>query len=196
MKNTILFLGIYLILAIFLSCDPIMSDRSQSTEQITLESYKDIPSYETADFYKLKGFQVFDNHFFAVKLPVKISDLTRHSDMSHDFNYGSFINRGSRRNQVFYQVIINNMPREFAEMSSEMQDLFVEDMFNNLLPANKRKINYLDGHAYISNFMEGNNKGRGAMFVKNNRIYALTVITNNNLDNHFDAMLGGFKLLK
>ena len=74
------------------------------------QSYIFLNEGKDANYYLSKGYQVFKKFNLAIKLPVKLTDMSSQTKSNNGLFYGGFLNNNSESKVVFYQVIINPLP--------------------------------------------------------------------------------------
>ena len=147
---------------------------------------KDRDQIRDASYYREKGYQVFPQYKIAIKAPCILEDVSRRSSDDNDFNYARVVDEDDSQKFAFYQFIINRMPFGYNSKSQEEQKAFrkslLSKMGNNIVTVGYEKY---DG--VLIETIHNGYKQKGLMFIKDEYIIGLTVISNFNLEGRFNS---------
>ena len=142
----------------------------------------------------------FPQYGFALDAPCKMEDVS--SEVKGDFllNYGGVSNGNDIDNGVAYQLIVNQIPVGYRDLSKEQLNKVIDKLFRDQLPSfdsyKKIKFGY---EGYPGYEVTTSNKGynqKGVMFVKDNLVIALTVFSREKADQELNKFTNCFKVLK
>lgn len=141
------------------------------------------------NYYTSKGFQVFTKYNLAIKLPVKLADISSQDRSNHDFNYGGFENPKSKTDIAFYQIIIDDLPSSYSQLSEKEQKAMKIKILNEGFKGNKKAVTFLEQEAFVMDFVGSNGfPGKAIIFIKNAKTFGFNIMTKNKLDEKFNAM--------
>lgn len=160
----------------------------------------DTPLLDSTEIIRECEYQYFNECGFAVKTPCLLEDVSQQVSGDFFLNYGGIANKDNPNKITFYQVIVNRLPIGYKNLSKNELDNLVDGLmkkeinrFSNSKPI---KFSYSEYPGYA---MECTTKGygqKGVMFWKDNFIICLTVMTNEDLNEKFNAFTNSFKEIK
>lgn len=142
-------------------------------------------------YYKLKGYQTFSSFKFAIKTPIKLTDISYQTKHDFSLEFGGIENQNNKQNLAVYQLIINRFPAGYKGLSKKEKDSFRNDMIKQFIgqnPSKKVKLGQEGIDAYITQYTQKGYNARGIIFIKNDCIYGLTLISNDNLEQRFNEL--------
>ena len=149
-----------------------------------------------ASYYRSKGYQVFERFDLAVKAPVKLYDISDQAEGDFAMNYGGVVDDG-KSTMAAYQIIITNLPHGYLDYTESELKNIVDDLlkarvsrFNNV-----KKIYFGEDDCpgyYVETSIYGY-KQKSVMFYRNGHIYAVSVISNYQLEQRFNQFTNGVK---
>ncbi|MFN8323676.1 MAG: hypothetical protein U0T74_13525 [Chitinophagales bacterium] len=95
----------------------------------------------------------------------------------------------------FFQVIVNNLPDGYYNATQQEKDEFKDKFFTKFSLQNPKKVVFKRLDAIVSDFVKNGYSGRGIAFIYNNKTYAFTVITNNDLTSKFNQLTNRIEFL-
>jgi len=184
---------------LLLSCQQSSQDKktpsASKVEQNTVVE-KDEPLTKDENYYISKGYQVFSNYKFAVNLPFKLTDLSKESRDSHEFNFGGFVNRNSQTKVVFYQIIINSLKSTYNSLSPTEKKEFEEKLIKEKIPANHSIINIYGQNTYSFDYKQNNYDAKALFFIRDGKTFGFTIITNENISEKFENFINNVFFLE
>jgi hypothetical protein len=149
-----------------------------------------------ASYYQAKGYQVFTKFRLAVKAPVRLEDVSRQANGDFALNYAG-IEDENKSTIAFYQVIVSALPAGYQNYSEwQMQsivDSFIQDMMKSFRNVKKVYFGEEGNVGYVGDNQYNGHKQKGLVFYRKGHIYALTVITNYQLEQRFNRFTNGVK---
>lgn len=143
--------------------------------------------------------QNFDGLGFSITTPCELEDVSARASGDFIINYGGVKNPNDRANMAAYQVIVTNLPVGYKDLTKAQLEVFVDKALKNAVLGltNVKKIYFSDeGYpGYIGYSNHNGLKQKGVMFFKEPNIIALTLMTNNNLEEKFNKFTNGFKTI-
>lgn len=149
-----------------------------------------------ASYYRSKGYQVFERFNLAVKAPVKLFDISDQAQGDFAMNYGGVVDDG-KSTMAAYQIMVTNLPHGYLDYSeSEIKNL-VDDLIKARVSGfnNVKKIYFGedDCPGYSMETSIYGYKQKSVMFYRNGHIYAVSVISNYQLEQRFNQFTNGVK---
>lgn len=145
-------------------------------------------------YYKQKGYQTFSAFKFAFKTPIKLADISYQTKHDFSLEYGGIENQSNTQKLAVYQLIINRFPAGYKGLSKKDKNLFKEQMIKKLIGQNtakKVKFNQDEIDGYITQYTQKGYNAKGIIFIKNDCIYGLTLISNDKLEQRFNELTNG-----
>ena len=142
-------------------------------------------------YYKQKGYQTFSSFKFAVKTPIRLADISYKTKHDFSLEYGGIENQNNSQKLAAYQLIINRFPAGYKGLSKKAKIAFKQKMFKQFLGQNtSRKVKFgkEEIDAYITQYTQKGYNAKGIIFIKNDCIYGLTLISNDKLDQRFNQL--------
>lgn len=188
MKKILLFSVIIGIWPFMLSC----KHSGKSVSQIAKEER----CVEESDTEYTK---TFPEYGFSITAPCKLEDVSAHSKGNFLVNLGGFTDGNDVTKMAAYQFIVTRLPVGYknlskSELSNKVDDMLRQQVanFNNVEPI---KVGYEGFPGYVGYTEHNGLQQKGIMFVVNNYIIAMTVMTNSDLEAKFNKFSNGFRIL-
>lgn len=141
--------------------------------------------------------ETFESVGFSITTPCKLQEVSTNSSGNFLINYGGIENPENKQRMAFYQVIVNRLPSGNQSLSKTQLDKFLDkallNAISNLSDVEKVKFGYEGYPAYVGYATHNGLRQKGIMFVKDNYIIGLTLMTNDNLETRFNKFTNGFK---
>jgi len=142
-------------------------------------------------YYKLKGYQTFSSFKFAIKTPIKLSDISYQTKHDFSLEYAGIENQNNAQRLTVYQLIINRFPAGYKGLSKKEKNLFKHQMINKFIGKNTA-IKVIFGQeeleGYVMRYVQKGYNAKGIIFIKNDCIYGLTLISNDKLEQKFNEL--------
>jgi len=151
---------------------------------------------KNASYYISKGYQVFKKFNLAIKLPVKLTDMSSQTKSNNDLFYGGFLNKNSESKVVFYQVIINPLPAGYKDLNPSEKKTFEAKLLNEKFPGNKKKVVFMGVNAFVLSYRQNGYSGRSLVFIKYGKIYGFNLMTNDDITSKFNAMTNNIEFFE
>jgi hypothetical protein len=182
-----------IILIAFFSCEmPVQEITQQDSNQM---DSSDFDKPKDASWYRARGYQVFSSRNLAVKAPVRLENMASQTRERHDFNFGGVENSRSESRIAFYQIIINNLPRTYQNLSDSEKIAFEEKMIRESFPRDAKQIEFKGLKAFILSYSHDGYMAKSLMFIKDGRTYGFNLITNNNLEAKFEEYINNIQFI-
>ena len=144
--------------------------------------------------------EIFHEFGFSITSPCKLNDISRQSSGDFLLNYGGMDRPNDKNNKAAYQVIVSQLPARQSGLSEVQLEQFIDNIlqkatvnFTNVKAVNFSSKNYPGIVGYTSH--QGLRQ-KGLIFIKDQYIIALTIMTNDNLDSRFEKFTSEFKILE
>lgn len=149
-----------------------------------------------ASYYRSKGYQVFERFDLAVKAPVKLFDISDQAQGDFAMNYGGIVDDG-KSTMAAYQIMITNLPHGYLDYSESEIKVLVDNLIKDKISGfnNVKKIYFGedDCPGYSMETSIYGYKQKSVMFYRNGHIYAVSVISNYQLEQRFNQFTNGVK---
>lgn len=149
-----------------------------------------------AAYYRGKGYQVFDQFGVAVKAPIKLEDVSRQAEGDFALNLGGIEDK-NKSSMAFYQFIVSDLPAGYRNYTeSQLQEMIGEQLQSTMRSfSNVKKVYFEDEGCigYVGDTKTNGYNQRGLMFYRKGHTYAITVITNYQLEQRFNKFTNGVK---
>lgn len=151
---------------------------------------------KNASYYQSKGYQVFTKLRLAVKAPVKLEDVSKQAEGDFALNYAG-IEDESKSTTAFYQIMVTSLPVGYQDYTeSQMQsivDEFLKDMVNQFTNVKRIYFGEEGCPGYVGDTKYNGYKQRAVLFYRKGHVYAITLITNYQLEQRFNKFTNGVK---
>jgi len=151
---------------------------------------------KNANYYISKGYQVFQKFNLAIKLPVKLTDMSSQTKSNNDLFYGGFLNKNSETKVVFYQVIINPLPAGYKDLNPSEKKTFEAKLLSEKFPGNKEKVVFMGVDAFVLSYKQNGYSGRSLVFIKYGKTYGFNIMTNDNITSKFNSMTNNIEFFE
>lgn len=189
MKKITIALFLFGITAVMMSCQ---HKGNQSTQDIFVQ--------DTTTKTNIEYTQSFPEYGFSIKAPCKLEDVSAHSSGNFLLNLGGVTDGNDMQKMAAYQFIVTRLPIGYKNFSKTELSKKIDDMlrqqtshFNNVEAI---RVGYEEFPGYAGYTTHQGLQQKGMMFVVNNYIIAMTVMTNNDLEAKFNKFSNGFKIIK
>ena len=149
-----------------------------------------------ASYYRSKGYQVFERFRLAVKAPVKLFDISDQAQGDFAMNYGGIVDDG-KSTMAAYQIMITSLPHGYLDYSESEIKVLVDNLIKDKVSGfnNVKKIYFGedDCPGYSMETSIYGYKQKSVMFYRNGHIYAISVISNYQLEQRFNQFTNGVK---
>lgn len=145
-----------------------------------------------ASYYKEKGYQLFSEFGFAIKAPKQLTDISKQAQGDFTLNYAVMVNENNPSETAYYQLIIIKLPVGYKENPYIIKEKLLS-MVENADNYKKVKVGYEGYDGYITEYKHNGYTGKGEMFYKDEYIFGLTVISNDNLEEKFNQFTNSLK---
>jgi len=149
-----------------------------------------------ASYYRSKGYQVFSQQRVAVKAPVLLQDVSRQASGDFALNYGG-VEDENKPTMAFYQFMVSDLPAGYRDYTESQLQEIMGDMIKSMTSSftNVKKV-YVGEEGcigYVGDTQTQGYKQRGLVFYRKGHTYAVTVITNYQLEQRFNKFTNGVK---
>ena len=153
-----------------------------------------------ASYYKAKGYQVFSKYGFVIKAPITLKSAPNSADGNFEINIGGILNENIPSRFVFYQLIIKRFPVGYVHFSPQGKQNFREQALKqgaqNLVNVKRVKVGYMGYDGIVGETTHNGYKQKGEVFIKDEYVFALTVITNDDLESKFNQFTNNLIFLQ
>lgn len=142
--------------------------------------------------------EVFESVGFSITTPCKLQDVSSQSEGNFIINYGGVENPNDAKTMAAYQVIVNKLPVGHRDMTnSELHNYLHNFLMNNTNFSNVEKIKfgYENYSGYVGYTSQNGLKQKTVMFIKDDYIIGLNIMTNCNIESKFNKFTNGFKTI-
>lgn len=141
----------------------------------------------------------FPQYGFALDAPCEMKDVSAHSSGNFLINYGGTTDENDPAKMAAYQLIVNRAPIGYKDIPKDQYEKKVDEFLRmqaqRFLKYKPIRFSYDEYPGYACETTHNGYRQKGVIFVKENYIIALTVISNNDLDTKFSAFTNRFKSL-
>lgn len=189
---------IFILIGTLVSCQiNAPNNQSNSDNKIENSSNEDVENENTshdrdASYYKEKGYQLFSEFGFAIKVPSQLKDISKQAQGDFTLNYAVAVNEDNPNETAFYQLIMIKLPVGYRENPDKIKEKLF-NMVENADNYKKIKVGYEGYDGYITEYKHNGYTGKGEMFHKDEYIFGLTVISNDNLEERFNQFTNSLK---
>ena len=149
-----------------------------------------------AAYYRSKGYQVFSQFGVAVKAPVQLQDISRQAEGDFALNLGG-IEDENESTMALYQFIVSALPAGYRNYSESQMQEMMDEQFRTMTASftNVKKVYFGEEGCigYVGDTKTQGYKQRGLVFYRKGHTYAVTVITNHQLEQRFNKFTNGVK---
>ena len=181
--------GLFLLLGILVlpNCTPnhgrvMFSEADMDSAAVAEENYLEFPQYG-----------------FSIETPCELKDVS--SQASGDFllNYGGITDGNDPERMAAYQLIVSKVPVGYRDLPRKTYEQMVDGLLRvqaqKFKSSKAIKFGYEEYPGYAVETTKDEYEQKGVIFVKDNLVIALTVISNDNLEAKFNKFTNGFKTL-
>jgi len=183
----------YLILLVILISSCQVNSKRQDEGHQSSSNLKDISYYQERD-------QIFQKYGFAIKAPCLLEDISQQVSGEWLLNYGGIANKESPEKRTFYQLAVNRLPVGYKDIPADKLksaiDSKIRDTMKNLKNCKSILFGYEEYQGYVGECITKGYTQKGVVFLKDNYIICLTVISNDNLEEKFNKFTNSFKTIK
>lgn len=155
----------------------------------------DLDSVAVAEDFNLE----FPEYGFAITAPCQMKDVSAYSSGDFLVNYGGTTDENNPKRMAAYQLMVTRVPVGYKDMPRAKYEKMVDDQLRSQMQRFKSykaiKFGYEEYNGYACETSTNGYAQKGVMFVKDNLVIALTVISNDNLEAKFNKFTNGFKSL-
>ena len=163
---------------------------------VTLMITSSFAQKKDAAYYRSKGYQVFNNIGVAVKAPVLLEDVSRQASGDFYLNYGGFEEK-NKPTMAAYQFIVSALPAGYKDYSESQLQKMVGEKLKSIMKSftNVKKVYFGEEGCigYVGDTKSDGYNQRGLMFYRKGYTYAITVISNYQLEQRFNKFTNGVK---
>lgn len=149
-----------------------------------------------ADYYRNKGYQVFEKFGFAINAVVRLEDISQMANGDFALNYAG-IEAPNSNQQCFYQIMITSLPIGYKNYSQkEIEEMAMKVITEKTKFLKNTKKIYFSENGYsgvCGDCTHNGMKQKGVFFYRDGYIYAMTVIGNYNLEAKYNAFTNAIK---
>ena len=141
----------------------------------------------------------FPEYGFAITTPCQMKNVSAYSSGDFLINYGGTTDENDPKRMAAYQLIVVRVPIGFKDMPRAKYEKMVDEQLKLRVQHFKSykaiKFGYEEYNGYACETTTNGYAQKGVMFVKDNLVITLTVISNDNLEAKFNKFTNGFKTL-
>ena len=147
----------------------------------------------------VENYLEFPQYGFSIESHCELKDVS--PQVSGDFllNYGGITDGNDPDKMTAYQLIVSRVPVGYRDLPRKQYEQMVDSVLRAQAQKFKSykaiKVGYEEYSGYAVETTKDEYGQKGIMFVKDNLIIALTVISNDNLEAKFNKFTNGFKTL-
>lgn len=149
-----------------------------------------------ASYYRAKGYQVFSQQRVAVKAPVVLQDVSRQASGDFALNYGG-VEDENKPSMAFYQFMVSDLPAGYGDYTESQLQEIMGELIKSMTSSftNVKNVRFGDEGCvgYVGDTQTQGYKQRGLVFYRKGHTYAVTVITNYQLEQRFNKFTNGIK---
>jgi hypothetical protein len=139
----------------------------------------------------------FKEYGFTLKAPCKMEDVSSQAKGDFLVNYGGVSNPNNPNTMVAYQLIVSRLPVGYRDLPKSELDSKVDYIIKSKMSGMKNlesiSFGYEGYRGYVGETTHNGLKQKGIIFLKDNYLIALTVLTNNDIESKFDSFTNSFK---
>jgi hypothetical protein len=154
---------------------------------------------KNAGYFKEKGYQVFEEYGFAIKAPCILKDVSGQVTGDFVLNCGGIENENNPSKIVFYQLMLSRLPVGYRDVpENELKskaDAILKASMKQFKNVKAISFGYEGYHGYAGDTVFKGYKQKGLMFLKENYIFALTIITNNDIESKYTKFTNCLKFI-
>lgn len=143
-------------------------------------------------YYQLKGYQTFPQFSFAVKCSCTLEDISRKMNGDYDLTQACIMNENSFDKLVMYQVLVKKCPEGFIHAPESERKKF-EEKLSSFFEGQKQKVVFNGVNSTVISYTDKGRTGKAIVFIKNGATYTFNLITNDGLDQKFNALTNNIK---
>ena len=151
---------------------------------------------KNASYYQSKGYQVFAKLRLAVKAPVKLEDVSWQAKGDFTLNYAG-VEDDNKSTMAFYQIIVTTLPAGFQDYSESQMQSIVDGVLKDMVSqfTNVKRVSFGEEGClgYVGDTRHNGYNQRGLIFYRKGHLYAITLITNYQLEQRFNRFSNGVK---
>ncbi len=151
-----------------------------------------------ASYYRSKGYQVFNQQHVAVKAPVQLQDVSKQASGDFALNYGG-VEDENKPTVAFYQFMVSDLPAGYRDYTESQLQEIMGELIKSMTSSftNVKKVRFGDEGCvgYVGDTQTQGYKQRGLVFYRKGHTYAVTVITNYQLEQRFNKFTNSVKFL-
>lgn len=187
------FLTSITLLLLLSSCNNNQNNKSSNNKINEEVENSKIPSSKKSEY------QFFQDYGIAVKLPCILEDVSNQTNADFDLNYGGIDNANNKEKLAAYQLMIIKLPVGYKDLSpeelNEKVDIKLKEILGNLQNLKSVYFGYENYPGYVVETSHNGYSQKAITFHKENFIYCLTVMTNDNLEERFNNLTNNIKFL-
>ena len=142
----------------------------------------------------------FPQYGFSITAPCVLEDVSSQSSGNFLLNLGGITDGNDPAKMAAYQLALIRVPVGYRDLPKEEYERMMDNYLKSLGRAfkywNHIRFGYEGYNGYVGETTKNGYRQKGVMFIKDNLVIALTVITNNNLEQKFNKFTNGFRTLK
>lgn len=192
-----------LVIILFLLLGFVVLSVSNTTSISSNDTYSTLDSVPASvsnqiddNAYKIE----YPEYGFYLKSPCTMKDVSNHSSGDFLINIGGITDGNDPVKMAAYQMIVTLVPVGYLDLPEKEYKQTVMELLKKQAQRYKSYKQISFGYeGYPGVVVETEKDGyeqKGAIFVKDNLVIALTVISNNNLNSKFNNFTNGFKSMK
>lgn len=139
----------------------------------------------------------FPEYGFTIAAPCLMKDVSAYSSGNFLINYGGTTDENDPKRMAAYQLIVGRIPIGHKDLSHAKYEKMIDDLLKSQMQNFKSykaiKFGYEEYNGYVCETSTNGYAQKGVIFVKDNLIITLTVISNDNLEARFNKFTNGFK---
>lgn len=158
---------------------------------MTASAGTDEQEERSESYYLSKGYQTFKSVGFAIKAPCVLKDISAKDEGDFYLNYGGTVNDSDPKTLAFYQVLASQLPAGYRSDPDWKRKIEA-----NLAQGGKKKVifGYQGYTGFVMDAVTDNGyRQKGIFFIKDNFIIALTVISNDRLEERFNSFTNSYR---
>lgn len=178
MKSKII-IFFFLITFILFSCNSNRNSNSSSNQTDIIKNYD-------------SELHVFKEYGISIKTPCVLKDVSSQAHSDFDQNYGGIDNEYDKDKMAAYQFIVVKLPIGYKNLSQSTLEKKVDTILKGLAQTfqNSKSIRfgYENYPGYVVETIHNEYNQKGIFFHRENFIYGLTIISNDNLEGRFNKL--------
>ena len=147
-------------------------------------------------------YQEFTECGFSIKCPCKLEDISKETRTDFLINYAGITDKEDNKRIALYQLMVSKLPIGHKDIDAKtLEDALLDKIKSTLYDLNVKEIkpiffSYNEYPGYVGECTTSNGRRQKAvMFVKQNYIICLTVISNNDLISRFNKFTNSITFL-